>query len=89
MDQAVTIRAGRIVRNAAQAPDQDPNDGPRVRVPRKEPTMPDTVTITHPDGRTAQVSPKVAAFLVRNEGWTEGKPKAAPKPKATEPAPEG
>jgi hypothetical protein len=45
---------------------------------------PDPVVITHLDGRTATVSPKVAAFLMAQEGWvlapkpTRAKGKAAP-----------
>jgi len=52
--------------------------------------MDSTVTLTHPDGRTAKVGPKVAAFLKR-EGWVEAeaKPKATPKAKAAQADPEG
>ena len=87
MDQSVTTKGGRIIRNAAQGPDLDPDDGSRVAVPQEgKPPVPDPVTITHADGRTATVSPKVADFLTRNDGWTldapKAKGKAAPKPKA-------
>jgi len=53
--------------------------------------MDSTVTLTHPDGRTAKVGPKVAAFLKRSEGWVEAeaKPKATPKAKAAQADPEG
>lgn len=49
--------------------------------------MGNTMTMTHPDGRTATVNLKVAAFLKR-EGWTEAKPKPAPKAKAAQAATE-
>jgi hypothetical protein len=89
MDQHVdTDQAGRVTRNRAQEPTHDAQDGPRAahpEVPMSE--APAAVYITHPDGRTATVSPKVAAFLA-HEGFTVSpyaEPKAAPKAPATAP----
>ena len=87
-DQAVTTRDGVIVRNAAQGPETDPDDGPRVALaPIPEVQRMANVNIQHPDGRTASVSPKVAAFLA-GEGFqvvTDAAPGDEPAAPDTEP----